>query len=96
MPSAGERSPAARLRMRGRGAVLKQSSLGGTAHWAVPFAAELRADPCPASGAFRRSEPRGILIRSDSPRFGEQPTGLFSSLRNSLGQNTPRLLYALP
>jgi len=61
MPSAGERSPVARLRMRGRGAVLKQSSLGGTAHRAVPFAAELRADPCPASGAFRRSEPRGIL-----------------------------------
>ena len=32
----------------------------------------------------RVSEPQGILIRSDSPRF--------QSLRNSLGQNTLRLL----
>ena len=34
---------------------------------------------------------RGILIRSDSPRFVEMPTGHFQSLRNSLGQNTPYL-----
>ncbi len=40
----------------------------------------------------RVSEPQGILIRSDSPRFAKQPTGLFQSLRNSLGQNTLRLL----
>ena len=40
----------------------------------------------------RVSEPQGILIRSDSPRFVKQPTGLFQSLRNSLGQNTLRLL----
>ena len=30
----------------------------------------------------------GTLIRSDSPRLVEQPTGLFQSLRNSLGQGT--------
>lgn len=39
----------------------------------------------------RVSEPQGILIRSDSPRFVEMPTGHFQSLRNSLGQNTPYL-----
>ena len=38
-----------------------------------------------------RAELRGILIRSDSPRFVEMPTGHFQSLRNSLGQNTPYL-----
>ena len=31
------------------------------------------------------------VIRSDSPRFVEMPTGHFQSLRNSLGQNTPYL-----
>ena len=36
-----------RVRARGKGAVLRQSSLGGTAHWAVPVAAELRAHPRP-------------------------------------------------
>ena len=40
----------------------------------------------------RVSEPQGILISSDSPRFVKQPTGLFQSLRNSLGQNILRLL----
>ncbi len=39
-------------------------------------------------------ELRGIPIRSDSPRSAEQPTGLFRSLRNSLGWNTPYLLFA--
>lgn len=39
-------------------------------------------------------ELRGIPIRSDSPRSAEQPTGLFPSLRNSLGWNTPYLLFA--
>lgn len=40
-------------------------------------------------------ELRGIPIRSDSPRSAEQPTGLFRSLRNSLGWNTPYLLCAV-
>ena len=40
-------------------------------------------------------ELRGIPIRSDSPRSAEQPTGLFQSLRNSLGWNTPYLLCAV-
>ena len=40
-------------------------------------------------------ELRGIPIRSDSPRSVEQPTGLFRSLRNSLGWNTPYLLCAV-
>ena len=40
-------------------------------------------------------ELRGIPIRSDSPRLAEQPTGLFRSLRNSLGWNTPYLLCAV-
>ena len=39
-------------------------------------------------------ELRGIPIRLDSPRSAEQPTGLFRSLRNSLGWNTPYLLFA--
>ena len=39
----------------------------------------------------RGAKLRGILIRSDSPRFVEMPTGHFQSLRNSLGQNTPYL-----
>ena len=34
-------------------------------------------------------------MRSDSPRSAEQPTGLFRSLRNSLGWNTPYLLCAV-
>ena len=41
------------------------------------------------------SEPPGIPIHSNSPRFVEQSTGLFESLRNSLGWNTRRFLYAL-
>ncbi len=40
-------------------------------------------------------ELRGIPIRSDSPRSAEQPAGLFRSLRNSLGWNTPYLLCAV-
>ena len=40
-------------------------------------------------------ELRGIPIRSDSPRSAEQPSGLFRSLRNSLGWNTPYLLCAV-
>ena len=40
-------------------------------------------------------ELRGIRIRSDSPRLVKQPTGLFQSLRNSLGQGTPCFLLAL-
>ena len=40
-------------------------------------------------------ELRGIPIRSDRPRSAEQPTGLFRSLRNSLGWNTPYLLCAV-
>ena len=40
-------------------------------------------------------ELRGIPIRSDSPRSAEQPTGLFRSLRTSLGWNTPYLLCAV-
>ena len=35
------------------------------------------------------------MIRSDSPRLVKQPTGLFQSLRNSLGWNTPYLLCAV-
>ncbi len=38
---------------------------------------------------------QGTLIRSDSPRSAKQPTGLFRSLRNSLGQGTPCFLLAL-
>ena len=34
---------------------------------------------------FVREAPRGIPIRSNSPRFVEMPTGHFQSLRNSLG-----------
>ena len=40
-------------------------------------------------------ELRGIPIRLDSPRLVKQPTGLFRSLRNSLGWNTPYLLCAV-
>ena len=40
-------------------------------------------------------ELRGIPIRLDSPRLVKQPTGLFQSLRNSLGWNTPYLLCAV-
>ena len=40
---------------------------------------------------FVREAPRGIPVRSNSPRFVEMPTGHFQSLRNSLGQNTPYL-----
>lgn len=46
---------------------------------------------CTSSG----EELRGIPIRSDSPRLVEQPTGLFQSLRNSLGWNTPYLLCSV-
>ena len=42
------------------------------------------------------SELRDTLIRSDSPRSAEMPTGHFRSLRNSLGQGIPHPLYALP
>ena len=40
-------------------------------------------------------ELRGIPIRLDSPRLVKQPTGLFQSLRNLLGQGTPCFLSAL-
>lgn len=40
-------------------------------------------------------ELRGIPIRLDSPRLVKRPTGLFQSLWNSLGWNTPYLLCAV-
>ena len=45
-----------------------------------------------AACTFAEAESGGALIRSDSPRSAEQPTGLFRSLRNSLGQGTPCFL----